>query len=30
MESFSRDSLATLKVEVERELWNQRKERNDP
>jgi len=30
MESFWRDSLATLKVEVERELWNQRKERNDP
>ena len=27
MESFWKDSLASLKVEVERELWNQRKER---
>jgi DNA-binding transcriptional ArsR family regulator len=27
MESFWQDSLASLKVEVERELWNQRKER---
>ena len=26
MESFWADSLATLKVEVERELWNQRKQ----
>lgn len=26
VEGFWRDSLATLKIEVEREIWNQRKE----
>ena len=30
VETFWRDSLASLKVEVERDIWNQRKERNKP
>ncbi len=29
IESFWRSSLSNLKVEVERELWNQRKEQRD-
>lgn len=28
IESFWRSSLATLKIEVERDLWNERKERS--